>query len=70
MPVAPPARPSRWSAFGAGVAILVLALLTAVATWYGMRGGVVHRLVLRAGVVSAVSAIRLPSASGGPAAAG
>jgi serine/threonine protein kinase len=70
MPVPPPARPSRWSAFGAGVAILVLALLTAAATWYGVRGGVVHRLALRPGAVSAVSAVRLLRACGGPVAAG
>src|SRR5207248_3872455 len=46
------ARPRRWSAFGAGVAILVLALIATA--WYAAARGPVHRLTFRPSVTGAV----------------
>jgi len=46
------ARPRRWSAFGAGVAIVVLALIATA--WYAAARGPVHRLTFRPSVTGAV----------------
>ena len=50
------ARPRRWSAFGAGVAIVVLALIATA--WYAAARGPVHRLTFRPSVTGAVLTFR------------
>jgi len=57
-----PIRPRRWSADGAGVAILVLALMLSAAAWQGLGTGPAHRLIPRPGVTGAV----LVSRAAGP----